>query len=128
MPLTPGSPIGATVGSLATVMGLGERAGIVDLARLLVVLQADLGGGEWTLSALPALYARQPLPAPRLSLRSLPAAGLELGWTEVSGARSYRLETRTLSGGWSLLYEGAATLFVTRAEAGARFYRVTALD
>jgi len=42
----------------ATVLGLGERAGIVDLASLLVVLQADLGADSWNLAALPELYAR----------------------------------------------------------------------
>jgi len=40
----------------ATVLGLGERAGIVDLAQLLVVLTADLGHSRWNLDRLPELY------------------------------------------------------------------------
>ncbi|RPJ85237.1 MAG: 2-isopropylmalate synthase, partial [Acidobacteria bacterium] len=41
----------------ATVLALGERAGLVDLATLLTVLAHDLGeGGGWRLSELPALY------------------------------------------------------------------------
>lgn len=39
-----------------TVLGLGERAGIVDLAQLLVVLTADCGQTGWDLTRLPALY------------------------------------------------------------------------
>jgi 2-isopropylmalate synthase len=41
----------------ATVLGIGERAGLVDLAQLLAVLCADMGEGDWTLAALPELYA-----------------------------------------------------------------------
>ncbi len=40
----------------ATVLGLGERAGIVDLAQLLVVLTTDFGHDRWTLDKLPELY------------------------------------------------------------------------
>jgi 2-isopropylmalate synthase len=39
------------------VLGLGERAGIVDTAQLLVVLANDLGLNQWSLSELPELYA-----------------------------------------------------------------------
>lgn len=39
-----------------TVLGLGERAGIVDTAQLLAVLAADLGLEDWNLSVLPRLY------------------------------------------------------------------------
>ena len=39
-----------------TVLGLGERAGIVDLAQLMVVLSADFGVDRWDLTALPKLY------------------------------------------------------------------------
>jgi len=40
----------------STVLGLGERAGIVDLAQLIVVLSADFGLKQWDLTALPRLY------------------------------------------------------------------------
>lgn len=40
----------------ASVLGLGERAGIVDLAQLLVVLTSDFGMNKWDLSKLPELY------------------------------------------------------------------------
>jgi 2-isopropylmalate synthase len=41
----------------ASVLGLGERAGIVDLATLLTVLRHDFGeGGDWNLTLLPQLY------------------------------------------------------------------------
>lgn len=42
----------------ATVLGLGERAGLVDLATLLTVLSTDFEGndGKWNLEALPRLY------------------------------------------------------------------------
>ncbi|MEP0772882.1 MAG: 2-isopropylmalate synthase [Acidobacteriota bacterium] len=41
----------------AAVLGLGERAGIVDLATLLAVLATDLGySGRWRLHRLPELY------------------------------------------------------------------------
>jgi 2-isopropylmalate synthase len=39
-----------------TVLGLGERTGIVDLAQLLVVLTTDYGLNGWNLPALPELY------------------------------------------------------------------------
>jgi 2-isopropylmalate synthase len=41
----------------ASVLGLGERAGIVDLAQLLTVLQVDHRVGTWKLDLLPELYA-----------------------------------------------------------------------
>ncbi len=54
----------------ASVLGLGERAGIVDLATLLAVLASDFGeDGRWQLDMLPELYrlvaeyARVPVPA-----------------------------------------------------------------
>ncbi len=40
----------------ASVLGLGERAGIVDLAQLLVVLTSDFGMNKWDLKVLPELY------------------------------------------------------------------------
>jgi 2-isopropylmalate synthase len=40
----------------ATVMGLGERAGLVDLAQLLATLHTDFGEDGWNLPALPELY------------------------------------------------------------------------
>lgn len=40
----------------ATVLGLGERAGIVDLAQLLIVLTTDFNEGHWDLKKLPELY------------------------------------------------------------------------
>jgi 2-isopropylmalate synthase len=41
----------------ATVLGIGERAGIVDLAQLLTVLKVDLEvAGKWDTSKLPELY------------------------------------------------------------------------
>lgn len=41
----------------ASVLGLGERAGIVDLATLMTVLRADFNVGEhWDLTHLPELY------------------------------------------------------------------------
>lgn len=41
----------------ATVLGLGERAGLVDLATLLAVLRHDFNeGAHWNLSLLPELY------------------------------------------------------------------------
>ncbi len=40
----------------ASVLGLGERAGIVDLAQLLVVLSADFGLDKWKLNKLDELY------------------------------------------------------------------------
>jgi 2-isopropylmalate synthase len=42
----------------ASVLGLGERAGIVDLATLLAVLSQDFpGSGSWRLERIAALYA-----------------------------------------------------------------------
>lgn len=42
----------------ATVLGLGERAGLVDLATLMTVLAHDFGeGAGWDLTRLPELYA-----------------------------------------------------------------------
>ncbi len=42
----------------ATVLGLGERAGITDLATLLAVLAADFGHADrWRLERLPELYS-----------------------------------------------------------------------
>ncbi len=59
---------GATIVD-ASVMGLGERAGIVDLGTLLAVLAHDFGlDGRWNLGRLPELYrlvshyARVPVP------------------------------------------------------------------
>lgn len=40
----------------AAVLGLGERAGIVDLAQLLVVLTVDYGENRWNLRKLCELY------------------------------------------------------------------------
>ena len=41
----------------ASVLGLGERAGIVDLATLLTVLRHDFNeGAHWDLTLLPKLY------------------------------------------------------------------------
>ncbi|MCX7798441.1 MAG: 2-isopropylmalate synthase [Melioribacter sp.] len=40
----------------ATVLGLGERAGLVDLAQLLVVLTVDFGENRWNLPKLLELY------------------------------------------------------------------------
>lgn len=40
----------------ATVLGLGERAGIVDLAELLVVLTVDYNVNKWKLQKLTELY------------------------------------------------------------------------
>lgn len=40
----------------ASVLGLGERAGIVDLAQLACVLTTDFDQTGWDLTALPALY------------------------------------------------------------------------
>ncbi len=40
----------------ASVLGLGERAGIVDLAELLVVLTSDFGESRWNLLKLNELY------------------------------------------------------------------------
>ncbi|UCG88029.1 MAG: 2-isopropylmalate synthase [Gemmatimonadota bacterium] len=40
----------------AAAVGLGERAGIVDLAQLLVVLHADFGEDRWSLKELTNLY------------------------------------------------------------------------
>jgi 2-isopropylmalate synthase len=39
-----------------TVLGLGERAGIVDMAQLLVVLANDFNVKKWNLAKLPELY------------------------------------------------------------------------
>ncbi len=41
----------------ASVLGLGERAGIVDLATLLAVLAIDMGENRFDLARLPELYA-----------------------------------------------------------------------
>ncbi len=40
----------------ASVLGLGERAGIVDLAQLMVVLTTDFGLNNWKLDKLTELY------------------------------------------------------------------------
>jgi len=40
----------------ASVLGLGERAGIVDLGQLLVALTCDYGVKKWNLDKLPELY------------------------------------------------------------------------
>lgn len=40
----------------ATTLGLGERAGLVDLAQLLVVLTVDFGENRWNLPKLLDLY------------------------------------------------------------------------
>ena len=40
----------------ASVLGLGERAGIVDLAQLLIILTADFGMNNWNLKVLDELY------------------------------------------------------------------------
>jgi 2-isopropylmalate synthase len=40
----------------ASVLGIGERAGIVDLANLLVVLKNDFEIGNWNLTKLKKLY------------------------------------------------------------------------
>jgi isopropylmalate/homocitrate/citramalate synthase len=40
----------------ATVLGIGERAGLVDLATLATVLSADFGESGWELALLPKLY------------------------------------------------------------------------
>ncbi len=40
----------------ASVLGIGERAGIVDLAQLLTVLTLDYQISKWDLSKLPELY------------------------------------------------------------------------
>ncbi|MGK9367988.1 homocitrate synthase/isopropylmalate synthase family protein [Melioribacter sp. Ez-97] len=40
----------------AATLGLGERAGITDLAQLLVVLTVDFGENRWNLNKLPELY------------------------------------------------------------------------
>ncbi len=47
---------GATIVD-ASVLGLGERAGIVDLAALLAVLAIDMGEDRFNLAKLPELYA-----------------------------------------------------------------------
>jgi 2-isopropylmalate synthase len=40
----------------ASVLGIGERAGIVDLAQLMIVLTADFGMNNWKLDRLSELY------------------------------------------------------------------------
>lgn len=40
----------------ASVLGLGERAGIVDLAQILTALTLDYGVNQWDLKKLPELY------------------------------------------------------------------------
>ena len=40
----------------ASVLGLGERAGIVDLAQLMLVLSTDFGFSNWKLDKLDELY------------------------------------------------------------------------
>lgn len=40
----------------ASVLGLGERAGIVDLAQLIMVLTSDFGMNKWRLDKLEDLY------------------------------------------------------------------------
>jgi len=40
----------------ASVLGLGERAGIVDLAQIMMVLTADFGLNNWKLDKLDELY------------------------------------------------------------------------
>lgn len=40
----------------ASVLGLGERAGIVDLATLLTILTVDFGQNQWNLKKLSELY------------------------------------------------------------------------
>ena len=40
----------------ASVLGLGERAGIVDLAQLLTILTADFKMNKWNLNKLEELY------------------------------------------------------------------------
>ncbi len=40
----------------ASVLGLGERAGIVDLSQLMLVLSADFGIDKWKLEKLSELY------------------------------------------------------------------------
>jgi 2-isopropylmalate synthase len=40
----------------ATVLGLGERAGLVDLAGLLTIIKTDFNEGNWNLAVLPQLY------------------------------------------------------------------------
>ncbi len=40
----------------ATALGLGERAGLVDLAQLLVILSVDFGENKWNLHKLLELY------------------------------------------------------------------------
>jgi 2-isopropylmalate synthase len=69
----------------ASVLGLGERAGIVDLGTLLAVLRNDFKEGEhWNLSLLPRLYelvsryAGMPIPA------NLPVMG-ENAFTHCAG-------------------------------------------
>lgn len=47
---------GATIVD-ASVLGLGERAGIVDLAALMAVLAIDMGEERFNLAKLPELYA-----------------------------------------------------------------------
>ena len=39
-----------------TVLGLGERAGLVDLAQMVTLLTADFGETCWNLKALPKVY------------------------------------------------------------------------
>ncbi|MEA1993605.1 MAG: 2-isopropylmalate synthase [Euryarchaeota archaeon] len=39
------------------VLGLGERAGIVDLGQLLMTLSTDFNEGNWNLKPLPRLYS-----------------------------------------------------------------------
>lgn len=40
-----------------SVLGLGERAGIVDLAQLLTILNSEFGENHWNLTKLPELYS-----------------------------------------------------------------------
>ena len=72
----------------AAVLGLGERAGIVDIAQMLTLLTADFGYSKWNLKLLPELYQlvakHSAMPVPY----NLPVVG-ENAFTHCAGVHTH---------------------------------------
>jgi 2-isopropylmalate synthase len=72
----------------ASVLGLGERAGIVDLATLLAVLAQDfVGSGQWRLEKIPELYQLVSLYSGVSIPRNFPVVG-QNAFTHCAGVHS----------------------------------------
>lgn len=72
----------------ASVLGLGERAGIVDLAQLLTILETEFGVTKYDLTKLPKLYEFVSTHSDVLIPKNFPAIGAN-AFTHCAGVHTH---------------------------------------